>query len=66
MNPTHLITVFFVDGTPPFKFGTTEEASRRTAHKIFREGFLQTQSDHSLMYHSPHNIKKVEVRILDK
>lgn len=56
------VTVFFVDGTPPFQFKTVPEASKRTALKIFREGFVTNHEDGSTMYHSPHNIKKVETK----
>lgn len=60
------ITVYFIDGTPTFEFGTTEEAAKKTALKIFREGFVENHKNGSTMYHSPNNIKKVEVRPGDK
>jgi hypothetical protein len=57
-----IVEVYFVDGTPPFKFETQEEASKQTASKIFREGFIANHDDGSITYHSPHNIKKVVVK----
>lgn len=58
------VTVYFIDGTVPFKFGTTQHAAKATALKIFREGFVTHHEDGSTMYHSMHNIKKVETKPL--
>lgn len=57
-----IVEVYFVDGTPPFKFETLEVSSKQTASKIFREGFIANHDDNSTTYHSPNNIKKVVVK----